>query len=36
MHGVNPQIWMNKVLELIAEHKVNKLYELFPQNLSLL
>jgi hypothetical protein len=36
MHGVNPQMWMNKVLELIAEHKVNKLYELFPQNLSLL
>lgn len=36
MHGVNPQQWMNKVLEIIADHKANKLYELFPQNLSLL
>jgi len=35
MHGVNPQKWMTKVLEVIADHKVNKLYELFPQNLQL-
>ena len=35
MHGVNPQKWMNKVLEVIADHKANKLYELFPQNLNL-
>ena len=35
MHGVNPHKWMSKVLEVIAEHKVNKLYELFPQNLSI-
>ena len=34
MHAVNPQEWMTKVLEVIADHKVNKLYELFPQNLS--
>jgi len=36
MHGVNPQKWMTKVLEVIADHKVNKLYELFPQNLQML
>ncbi len=35
MHGVNPQKWMNKVLEVIADHKANKLHELFPQNLQL-
>lgn len=35
MNGVNPQKWISKVLEVIADHKVNKLYELFPQNLSL-
>ncbi len=35
MHGVDPQKWMYKVLEVIAEHKVNKLYELFPQNLKI-
>lgn len=35
MHGINPLQWMNKVLDVIADHKVNKLYELFPQNLNL-
>lgn len=35
MHGVNPQKWMTKVLEIIADYKVNKLYELFPQNMNL-
>nr|WP_320117828.1 IS66 family transposase [uncultured Marinifilum sp.] len=33
MHNVDPQKWLNSVLEQIADHKVNKLYELFPQNL---
>ena len=35
MHGVNPQKWMTKVLEIIADYKVSKLYELFPQNMNL-
>ncbi len=32
---VNPFYWLKKVLEIIPEHKVNKLHELLPQNLEL-
>jgi transposase len=32
MNGVNPQEWLAHVLSAIADHKANKLYELFPQN----
>ncbi len=35
MHGVNPWQWIKKVLEVIPDHHVNKLEELFPQNMSL-
>lgn len=35
LHGVNPMDWLSEVLSKIADHKVNKLYELFPQNLQL-
>ena len=35
LHGVNPMDWMTEVLSKIADHKVNKLHELFPQNLQL-
>lgn len=35
LHGVNPMEWMTEVLSRIADHKVNKLHELFPQNLQL-
>jgi transposase len=35
LNGVNPEKWLVKVLSQIADHKVNKLYELFPQNLDL-
>lgn len=34
MNGVNPQEWLTHVLSKIADHKVNKLYELFPQNFT--
>lgn len=34
IHNVDPQKWLNAVLEQIADHKVNKLHELFPQNLE--
>ena len=34
MHGVDPMKWLNLVLEKIADHKVNKLHELFPQNIK--
>ncbi len=34
-HGVKPMAWLTEVLHCIADHKVNKLYELFPQNLKL-
>jgi len=34
-NDVNPFDWLKKVLELIPEHKVNKLHELLPQNLGL-
>jgi len=32
MNDVNPQDWLTHVLSNIADHKVNKLHELFPQN----
>ncbi len=32
---VNPHQWMKRVLEIIPEHKVNRLQELLPQNLKL-
>jgi transposase len=32
MNGVNPDQWLKHVLENIADHKVNRLHELFPQN----
>jgi len=32
MNGVNPMDWLSRVLDKIADHKVNKLFELFPQN----
>lgn len=35
LHGVNPMDWLSEVLSKIADHKVNKLHELFPQNLEL-
>ena len=34
-NNVNPFDWLKKVLEVIPEHKANKLEELLPQNLSL-
>ncbi len=35
LHSVNPMEWLSEVLNRIADHKVNKLHELFPQNLQL-
>ncbi len=32
LNGVNPQLWLSHVIEKIADHKVNRLHELFPQN----
>ena len=34
-NDVNPFDWLKKVLEIIPEHKVNRLDELLPQNLKL-
>ena len=34
-NDVNPFVWLKKVLEVIPEHKVNRLTELLPQNLKL-
>jgi len=34
-NNVNPFDWLKKVLEVIPEHKVNRLDELLPQNLEL-
>jgi hypothetical protein len=34
-NDVNPFDWLKKVLEVIPEHKVNRLHELLPQNLSI-
>ncbi len=33
-NDVNPDHWLTYVLEKIADHKVNKIHELFPQNFS--
>jgi hypothetical protein len=35
LNGVEPMAWLTEVLAKIADHKVSKLYELFPQNLEL-
>ena len=35
LHGVDPMAWLTEVLNRIADHKISKLYELFPQNLNL-
>ena len=34
-NNVNPFDWLKRVLEIIPEHKANKLHELLPQNLKL-
>ncbi len=34
-NDVNPFDWLKKVLEVIPQHKVNKLHELLPQNMKL-
>lgn len=34
-NNVNPFEWLKKVLEVIPEHKVNRLHELLPQNLEM-
>jgi len=34
LNNINPQKWMQYVLENIAVHKVNKLYELLPNNID--
>lgn len=34
-NDVNPFEWLKKVLEVIPEHKVNRLHELLPQNMEL-
>ena len=33
-NDVNPFEWLKTVLEIIPQHKVNKLHELLPQNLK--
>lgn len=35
LNGVDPMAWLTEVLHRIADHKINALYELFPQNLKL-
>jgi transposase len=34
LNGVNPEKWLNKVLEIIADYPCNKLQELFPGELE--
>jgi len=34
LNGVNPEKWLNKVLEIIADYPCNKLQDLFPENLE--
>ena len=34
-NNVNPYEWLKKVLDVIPQHKVNKLHELLPQNIEL-
>jgi len=32
MNGVNPYLWLKNVLEVIPDHKANKLHQLLPCN----
>ncbi len=34
-NNINPYVWLKKVLDVIPQHKVNKLHELLPQNIEL-
>jgi transposase len=34
LHGVNPEKWLTKVLDVIADYPCNKLHELFPGTLQ--
>jgi hypothetical protein len=34
LNGVNPEKWLKKVLDVIADYPCNKLHELFPGNLD--
>jgi len=34
LNNINPQKWFSYVLENIADHKVNKLHELLPNNIE--
>ena len=34
-NGVNPFLWLKRVLEVIPQHKANKLHELLPQNIKI-
>jgi len=34
MNSINPQKWLEYVLENIADHKVNKLQELLPNHIE--
>jgi len=34
MNGINPQKWLEYVLENIAEYKINKLHELLPNHIE--
>jgi len=31
-HGIDPEIWLNDVLNRIHDHKISQLHELMPQN----
>jgi transposase len=35
MQGIEPMAWLNAVLGKIADYPVNKLFELFPGNMSI-
>jgi len=35
MHNIDPFKWLSTVLDKIADHKITKLHELFPQNIDL-
>ena len=34
-NDINPYVWLKRVLDVIPQHKVNKLHELLPQNIEL-
>jgi hypothetical protein len=34
LNNVNPEKWLNKVLEVIADYPCNKLHDLFPGTLE--